>query len=163
SAPMASVNPTDISAVAQTITGGCYCKAVRYEIRPPSDASLIRTSLCHCRNCKKFTGSPYGITTRVPIDALTIRPESLAHLATHKADNGSGSLLTRQFCRACGSGILEYGEQAEAKWRYVFWGSLDSEGLRDERFGPKGEFFTSLRAGWLQPVQGTFQKMKITE
>ncbi|RPA73089.1 hypothetical protein BJ508DRAFT_216449 [Ascobolus immersus RN42] len=146
-----------------TITGGCYCNSIRYTITPPQDTSLIRTSLCHCRNCKKFTGSPYGITTRLPIDALTIRPESLQYLKTHESDNGSGSKLTRQFCGECGSGILEYGEQAKEKWRYVFWGTLDEEGRADGRFGPKGEFFASQRAGWLAPVEGTFQKEKITE
>lgn len=58
---------------------------------------------------------------------------------------------------------MEYGEQAEGKWRYVFNGTFDRDVLEDERVKPRGEFFTSERVGWLEPVEGAFQKKKITE
>lgn len=30
-------------------------------------------------------------------------------MKVHEADNGSGSLLHREFCSECGSGLIEYG------------------------------------------------------
>ena len=41
-------------------TGSCYCRAITYEINLDR-AEDARTLLCHCKNCKKFTGSPLGI------------------------------------------------------------------------------------------------------
>ncbi|PPQ70284.1 hypothetical protein CVT24_000847 [Panaeolus cyanescens] len=81
---------------------------VQYEINlsSPEDA---RTSICHCRNCRKFTGSPFGTTTKVPPGSLHFKDEST--LKTHVSDNG-GAMLTRQFCGECGSGIVEWGESA---------------------------------------------------
>jgi hypothetical protein len=81
-------------------------------------------------------------------------------LRTHEGDNGSGTLLTRQFCGYCGSGILEFGANAGENV-YVFYGTFDREGRQTLK--PKGEFFVSEREPWLGPVEGTFQKQKIFE
>ena len=47
------------------IPGGCYCTAIRYEITLDSPDEA-RMSICHCPNCKKFTGSENGITAKIP-------------------------------------------------------------------------------------------------
>lgn len=89
-------------------TGGCYCTRIRYTITLPSGPDSARTSLCHCKNCKKFTGGPFGVTTKIPSSAYTVT--SGQHLLKiHEADNGSGTVLHREFCSECGSGILEFG------------------------------------------------------
>ncbi|KAL1388133.1 Mss4-like protein [Phyllosticta capitalensis] len=87
------------------LTGSCFCRAIVYEInlKSPDDAT---TSLCHCGNCKKAYGTNYGLTTEVPRDAFTYtqgKPKE------HAADNGSGIVVTREFCDTCGSLIIEYG------------------------------------------------------
>ena len=58
----------------------------------------------------------------------------------HEADNGSGVLLTRHFCGVCGTGILEYGENAKDH-RYIMTGTLDNPAA----LPPKGEFFCLYR------------------
>lgn len=138
-------------------TGSCYCGAITYvvNIDSPDDA---RTSLCHCKNCKKFTGGAYGITTKLPASAFQIT--SAKKPQSHDADNGSGSMLHREFCPECGSGILEVGEKARKDLVYIFWGTMDAQGR--EAMPPKGEFFTKVRAPWLTPVEGLFQKREIT-
>lgn len=87
--------------------GGCYCRKIRYEVEldNPDEA---RTSLCHCGNCKKFTGGPFGITTKIPKSSFTVT-EGTDSVKVHEADNGAGTLLHREFCNVCGSGLLEYG------------------------------------------------------
>ncbi|BGP39478.1 hypothetical protein JCM10450v2_003442 [Rhodotorula kratochvilovae] len=139
-----------------TYLGGCYCREIRFEVNAsPED---LRTSLCHCKNCKKFTGCPYGITTRLPLSSFSITAGTPTH---HKADNGSGTLMHRLFCPTCGGAIAEWGDPANDKQRYVFTGAFDDpeqEGLK-----PQGEFFTSRRASWLVPIEGAFQKKEIKE
>lgn len=63
----------------------------------------------HLLTGQKFTGSANGITTKIPRSAFSL---TSGVLKVHKGDNGSGTLLTREFCGECGSGILEYGVSA---------------------------------------------------
>ncbi|BGP15684.1 hypothetical protein JCM10213v2_003673 [Rhodosporidiobolus nylandii] len=150
-----------------TYDGGCYCGAVRYTIELQSPDEEARSSMCHCKNCSKFTGCTYGLTIMIPKLSLTYtagtsaKGENDGALKTHTADNGSGSQLTRWFCQVCGTGIAEVGETVKYKQRYVFAGTLDDKEADIAR--PKGEFFTKYRASWLQPVEGAFQKKEIKE
>ena len=134
--------------------GGCYCGQLRYEIdlASPDDA---RMSICHCPNCKKFTGSECGITAKIPRSSFKITKGSLKQ---HKKDNGSGTLLTREFCDECGSGIMEYGANAGDN-TYIFYGSLD----KPDSLPPKGEFFCKYRAKWMPEIPGLFHKQEIKE
>jgi len=134
--------------------GGCYCGSIRYELNlsSPDDA---RMSICHCPNCKKFTGSECGITAKIPWDSFKV---TQGKTKVHKKDNGSGTLLTREFCGECGSGILEYGANAGDN-TYVFYGSLDEP----DTLPPKGEFFCKYRAQWMPEVPGLFHKNEIKE
>ncbi|KWU42212.1 DUF636 domain protein [Rhodotorula sp. JG-1b] len=141
-----------------TFEGGCYCAEIRYKVEVEKDDDL-RTSLCHCGNCKKFTGGPYGITTKVPLAAFHLTRGTPKQ---HTADNGSGSLLHRQFCATCGSPIAEWGAAAQDSARYIFYGTFDKVG-EQKALDPKGEFFTSRRVQWLVPVRDTFQKREIKE
>ncbi|BGO91090.1 hypothetical protein NBRC10512_005818 [Rhodotorula toruloides] len=140
-----------------TRSPGCYCRAIRYEVNVDSPDDL-RTSLCHCKNCKKFTGGPYGVTTKLPLQSFKI---TVGEPASHSADNGSGSLLHRLFCKTCGGPIAEWGDAAKDTQRYIFTGTFDD--IEQEGLRPKGEFFTSRRAGWLVPVEGCFQKKEIKD
>ncbi|KAK1141736.1 hypothetical protein N8T08_008834 [Aspergillus melleus] len=136
-------------------TGSCYCRKIEYELdlSSPDDA---RTSLCHCRNCKKAFGTNYGLTAKVPKDAINIvrgTPKD------HAADNGSGVVIHREFCAGCGSFILEYGDAVKEQFRYLCVGSLDDP----EVLPPKGEFFCSSRASWMPEVPGVFHKQQVKE
>ena len=90
------------------LPGSCYCGAVRYTITLEDPENQARTSICHCGNCKKFTGGEHGITTKIPRSAFAVT-EGRKHVRTHEADNGSGTVLHREFCGTCGGPLLEYG------------------------------------------------------
>ncbi|OAL37480.1 hypothetical protein AYO20_03329 [Fonsecaea nubica] len=143
--------------MSHTIPGGCYCGKIRYEIRLDDPAQDARTSLCHCGNCKKFTGGSFGITSKIPRSSFRVTQGQDA-VQVHEADNGAGTVLHREFCKVCGSGLLEYGANA-GDFVYVFYGTLD----RPTDLPPKGEFFTSRRDSWMPEVPGLFQKKKIKE
>ncbi|KAH7038937.1 DUF636 domain protein [Macrophomina phaseolina] len=137
------------------LTGSCYCRALQYDVNLNS-ADDARTSLCHCRNCKKAFGTNYGLTAKLPKDSFKYTQGTPKE---HVADNGSGTMLHREFCDNCGSFILEYGEPAKNDFRYICVGSLDDP----EALAPKGEFFCKSRSSWMPEVPGTFQKKEIKE
>lgn len=55
------------------ITGNCLCGTVQYELSGPP----IINVLCHCKNCKKSTGSSFMANS---IFKKTVRPLSLPFL-----------------------------------------------------------------------------------
>jgi len=137
-------------------TGSCYCRAITYQVELNS-ADDARTSLCHCKNCKKFTGGPFGVTSKIPKSSFKIKSGS-EHVKVHEADNGSGVILHREFCDTCGTGLLEYGANA-GDFIYIFYGTLDNP----EDLPPKGEFFCKKRDSWMPEIPGIFHKQEIKE
>src|SRR5262245_30274650 len=81
------------------ITGGCLCGAVRYS----AEADPTSATVCHCRDCQKFTGSAFAALVMVPKEKLTIS----GSLKTFSSVGGSGNPILRQFCPECGSSIAE--------------------------------------------------------
>lgn len=136
-------------------TGSCYCHELSYELdlASPNDA---RTSLCHCKNCKRFFGTAFGLTTKIPVSAFRY---TSGNPKVHMADNGSGTQLTREFCGTCGSGILEFGEPARNDWRYVMTGTMDEP----DALPPKGEFFCKNKSAWMPEIPGVFHKREIKD
>jgi hypothetical protein len=81
------------------ITGGCLCGAVRYT----ADADPTTATVCHCKDCQKFTGSAFAALVFVPNEALTVT----GTLKTFTSLGGSGNPIDRLFCPECGSSIAE--------------------------------------------------------
>ncbi|PKY01759.1 DUF636 domain protein [Aspergillus campestris IBT 28561] len=124
--------------------GSCFCRNIEYQLTlaSPDDA---RTSLCHCRNCKKAFGANYGLTAKVSKDAVSITKGTPKEHVTN--DEGA---VHRAFCDTCGSFIWEYGDAVKDKFRYICVGSLDDP----EALPPKGEFFCRSRASWMPEIPG---------
>ena len=83
--------------MAQTLTGGCLCGAVRYKV----SADLIFSGKCYCDDCRKTSGSGHGSIYAVPEPSVTITGK----LTEFKKAGGSGQAITRRFCPVCGSRI----------------------------------------------------------
>lgn len=78
----------------------------------------------------------------------------------HEADNGSGTLLHREFCSVCGSGILEYGANAGDNL-FIVYGTM--EDTARQAMPPKGEFFCKYKEEWVPEVEGVFHKQEIKD
>ncbi|ORY64791.1 Mss4-like protein [Pseudomassariella vexata] len=141
------------------LPGSCYCQAIRYTITLDNPESDARTSICHCGNCKNFTGGNYGITTKIPKSSFKIT-QGQDHIKVHEADNGSGVELHREFCGTCGGSLLEYGANA-GNFIYIFYGTMEDH--TRGQLEPKGEFFCMMRDPWMPEIQGLFHKEKIKE
>jgi hypothetical protein len=81
-----------------TLSGGCQCGAVRYEV----SAEPLELYVCHCRECQKQSASAFGISVIVPAHAFVLRR---GHLKTWTRPTDSGGILECMFCVECGSRI----------------------------------------------------------
>ncbi|KAJ3758888.1 DUF636 domain protein [Lentinula raphanica] len=130
------------------LSGSCYCGALEYELKlefPRRSAYL-----------SKAFGTNYGLTAKVPLTSFNY---TSGHPKEFVGDNGSGTILHREFCDKCGSFILEYGDPVKNEFRFICVGSLDEP----DALPPKGEFFCESRSEWMPEISGVFHKMKIKE
>jgi hypothetical protein len=81
------------------IKGGCLCGAVRYT----AEADPTSATVCHCRDCQKFTGSAFAALVLATKEAVTLQ----GALKTFSSIGGSGNPILRHFCPECGSSIAE--------------------------------------------------------
>jgi hypothetical protein len=99
-----------------TITGGCLCGAVRYEI----EAEPITTRVCWCRLCQKVGAGSGTVNVAFPSDKITVSGE----LRDFEAIADSGSKMHRQFCPKCGTPMFT-GSEARPHILAVRAGTLD--------------------------------------
>ena len=84
--------------MAQTLSGGCACGAIRFECK--ADPLLMFN--CHCRNCQRANGSVYAAIVAVPKAAVQLLGEPRYHTIVGR----SGKTVERGFCQACGSQVM---------------------------------------------------------
>jgi len=98
------------------ITGGCLCKAVRYE----SEAAPIITRICWCRVCQ-YLGAGSGT-----VNACFTKATFTVHGTTrdYVSIAESGNVLHRRFCENCGTPLFS---EAEVRPHLIFArvGTLD--------------------------------------
>jgi hypothetical protein len=51
------------------MNGGCLCRDVRYS----ASGEPVVTSICHCRDCQRHTGSAFVEVVAVPKEAFSIQ------------------------------------------------------------------------------------------
>tara|TARA_Y100001970_G_scaffold267452_1_gene357495 strand:- start:1134 stop:1586 length:453 start_codon:yes stop_codon:yes gene_type:complete len=76
------------------LSGSCVCGDVKYQIK---DNPLF-TQACHCKNCKKSTGSSFVIHTMIFEDDLIVKGK----VSSAKLPTGSGKGYRAYFCVKCG-------------------------------------------------------------
>jgi hypothetical protein len=102
------------------ITGGCLCRAIRYEIA----AAPMVTRACWCRLCQ-FIGAGSGtVNVCFPSAALKLVGEPRDYRSVAE----SGNAMHRRFCPNCGTHLFS---DAESRPHLVFVraGSLDDPEL----------------------------------
>ncbi len=99
-----------------TITGGCLCRAVRYE----STAAPIVTRVCWCRLCQYLGAGSGTVNTCFAVDSFTVRGDTHGYRSV--AD--SGNSMHRRFCPLCGTHLFSETD-ARPQLIFVRAGSLD--------------------------------------
>ena len=121
-------------------TGGCQCGAIRYELR----AAPLGLWACHCNQCRKQSGSAFGLSMAVPLDALVFTAEAPA-VWTRTAD--SGNVVDCLFCPHCGSRIAHRRHNHEGRIT-LKPGTLDDTSW----FAPTRHVFTDTALAWVAPL-----------
>ena len=124
------------------ISGGCLCGAVRYEC----SSEPFRTAICHCTHCQKISGSAFSVNIVVPAPSVTWQGQS----PTSYADKGeSGKLLSRKFCRNCGSSLATEAEALPGAM-IIKAGTLDDKSW----LKPDMHLWTGSAQPWVQIESG---------
>jgi hypothetical protein len=79
------------------ITARCSCSAVALSLPGPTS----RVAACHCIDCQRRTGAPFGVGAFYPAEAVTISgaPKEYVRAAA------SGGRVRFYFCPDCGSTV----------------------------------------------------------
>jgi hypothetical protein len=114
--------------------GNCLCKAIRFEVDPPSRFCAN----CHCRNCRRAHGAAFVTWVGYPVEQfrLTAGEENLER---YRTDTDA----TRSFCRICGTTLFYEGPRWENEIhiaRAVINGAIEQ--------GPKAHVYVDQKASW---------------
>ena len=90
---------------ALPIAGGCHCGAVRYTIT----AMPLAVNACHCGDCKRLAGGPFGVYLHVPKDTLQVASGTFD---TFRRTGGSGNTIPIERCTDCGTRMWHLPEAA---------------------------------------------------
>ena len=135
------------------LTGRCFCGAITYSLASPP----LWSYLCHCLDCRRFSGTSFAYNATLDNAALKIltpRPESIDHVLSTFGDKANGM---RQFCSKCGSPLfMTTGEKIESMEDKVIIavGTIDGS-EKDERLKPVAEGWCKRRETWLCKAEGT--------
>jgi hypothetical protein len=78
------------------------CTCGQLQIHCPQEPTMV--SLCHCLDCQRRTGSPFGIAAFFDAAATDIRGPS----KTFQRVSDSGFPISFHFCGTCGSTVFWY-------------------------------------------------------
>ena len=119
-----------------TLTGGCQCGMVRYEVVGEPKQLVV----CHCADCQRQSGSAFGMTMVVNDADFRLTRGEPKNFAS-KSDTGRAKLGA--FCPDCGTRIYHKPE-----WRKgtvsVKPGTLDNT----QTLTPTMHIWTSSKQAW---------------
>lgn len=120
---------------AETVSGSCLCGAVRFEVRPPFSGFRY----CHCRRCRKATGSAHAANMFIPEAQFSWRGGSEA---VSRFDLPGAQRFSVWFCQRCGTRVPH---KIRTRDDYLVpAGLLDADpGIR-----PESNIFWDSRAQW---------------
>ncbi len=128
-----------------SMTGGCYCGALRYEA-----GDIMAKAQCSCRECQYFTGGSPNVIAGVAEDSFRYTQGEPQQIS------GKGGSPTREFCGDCGTHIVARSPDLGGMVM-VKVGTLD----KPEEFGsPEVAVFTSEAYSWHSVPEGcaSFEK-----
>jgi hypothetical protein len=82
-----------------SLTGGCHCGAIRYEV----SGDPFTHAICHCTDCRRHSGAPMVSWTMYPVGSLRVtRGTPKVYVSSEHA--------RRHFCADCGTGLFYYND-----------------------------------------------------
>lgn len=120
------------------LRGGCYCRAIRYEI----EGRPIRQTDCHCTICRHTSGAPY-------LAWVVVSRDSFRWLQSEPSRLKSSEEGTRSFCPSCGT-PLTFESKTTPGEIDVTTCSLDEP----EQAPPQDHVYVRSRLSWVKQDDG---------
>jgi hypothetical protein len=129
---------TEEAANARRLTGGCFCRAVRFVVAD----EFGYAAYCHCSNCRRTTGSAFKPFAGIEREKLAV-VEGKDRLLICGGDKAHDA-----HCAACGS--LLYSVVRDGAFVHVAMGTLvDNPTIRPDR-----HIFVGSKAPWFTIADG---------
>jgi len=119
-----------------TLTGGCRCGAVRYEL---ALEELPLVYACHCHICQRASGSAFSVQALVPEGGLTVT----GPVVVHEITTGDRMSIQR-FCEICRARVYNTNTRRPGI-AVVRAGTLD----RSEELVCRAHIYTDFRQRWV--------------
>jgi hypothetical protein len=122
--------------MANEVTGGCRCGAVRYEF----SGEPVLSVNCYCRDCQRTSGAALSSAIFVPKASFKLtrgRPRD------YESTADSGNRVSRGFCSTCGSPLFA-SNSAHPDAVIITMGSLDDP----SKFRPLMNFWHASAPPW---------------
>jgi hypothetical protein len=133
------------------LRGSCLCGTSRYSV----SGAPIQAIICHCRNCKKWSGGPFAANVWIPKDNFKLDDASASITKYADSNTDAGATLYRAFCKECGSAV--FVDIPHYNIVSVTRGTLDvAEDV--ETLDPAVEFYCSRRLPWAEISSKTEKK-----
>lgn len=104
---------SNATAATRNTTGGCLCKAVRYEV----NGELRDVVLCHCEMCRRTHGHVAAYTAAQRDEFRLVESRGLRWYA-------SSAIARRAFCAECGASL--FWEREGGEMISIAAGSVDA-------------------------------------
>ena len=124
--------------MTQILTGGCLCGSVRYAY----EGEVGPAGYCHCADCRRVSGSAFGISVRVAASGFSI-VAGVSKSFTKLSD--SGRPVARFFCGDCGSPLYTL-PPLHPEAVFIKAGSLDDPNV----VKPNRQAWTRSRVDWAE-------------
>ncbi|KAJ7576139.1 DUF636 domain-containing protein [Mycena floridula] len=127
-------------------SGSCLCRRIQFKLT----AEPFHFLVCHCPNCKKFSGSSFMANVMFKESNVEITAGQNALKRYEDSDTQTGRTITRSFCSNCGSSLFINPSKAIAGNDYTIVMSGCIEGA--EEWVPKKEGFVENKCSWIKEL-----------
>jgi hypothetical protein len=137
----------DALSLSLPAEGGCQCGEIRYRLT----GGPVFLTICHCRECKRQSGSAFGMSLRMRWNDVQVtgKPRTWARLAD------GGQEVVCAFCETCGTRV--WHDPAAPGFVHIKPGTLDDFST----LAPAYESFTVRKSSWLHldGIKASFERM----
>ena len=117
----------------QTRKGRCHCGAISYVV----EGKEVYHSLCHCTDCRRWSGAPMVGWIAFKNDQIKIKGKAISYASSKNA--------VREFCGACGTGLFYRNEVLLPGLIDIHSGTLDDLASSP----PDSQVMIKERIAWL--------------
>ena len=118
------------------ITGGCQCRATRFEIA--GEPKFVCN--CHCTACRKATGAAFSTW-------VGFRNDQVSWNAARPSLFASSPGVERGFCAKCGTPLTYASDRWPGETHFLI-GVMDDP----EQFAPRSDVFAEDALCWAQRI-----------